>query len=141
MKLREIEVRYKATPASIDKRRIETPDDVFALFRDLQSEAKEKVMCLSLNCKNVVLAFEVVSIGTVKSCLTHPREVFRSAIIQNAASIILVHNHPSGDLSPSRDDVEITKQMQKAGEILGIELADHIIVGDGFVSMRELGVI
>jgi len=89
------------------------------------------------------MAVEVVSIGTLNSALVHPREVFKGAIINSANSIILAHNHPSGDPSPSNEDKEITNRLVEAGEIIGISVLDHIVIGsnDKFVSFKEQGLI
>jgi len=83
-----------------------------------------------LNAKNVIIGMDVVSVGTLTQSCAHPRELFKAAILSNAASIILVHNHPSGDPAPSVDDAQLTARISKAGEILGIRLLDHIIIGE-----------
>ena len=84
----------------------------------------------------------MVSIGTLSASIVHPREVFQPAIIRNAACVILGHNHPSGDCSPSKEDIELTRRLSKAGEIIGIEVLDHIIVSsDDFISLKEQGVL
>ena len=85
---------------------------------------------------------EVVSIGSLSASIVHPREVFQSAVFHSAASVILAHNHPSGDVSPSKDDVDLTNRLVKAGQIMGIDVLDHIIVGhNDFASLRERGVM
>ena len=78
-----------------------------------------------------------MSIGTVNVSLAEPREIFKHSILNNAAGIILVHNHPSGDCEPSREDRRLTKRIEKCGELLGIEMYDHVIIGDGYYSFRE----
>lgn len=92
-----------------------------------------------LDSKNRVIKEELVSVGTLNSSLIHPREVFKSAIKESANSVILVHNHPSGDCSPSKDDVEVSERLGKVGKVLEIEVVDHVIVGDGFWSWKRGG--
>ena len=140
--LREIRVKYHQNkdihlPNGL---KVETPDDVADCFAYMQNEAQEKLVCISLSTKNRIMCFEIIGIGTVNTCLAHPREVFRSAILNNAYAIILVHNHPSGEPEPSPDDVALTRIIQQAGNILGIELLDHIIIGDNgrYCSMKAL---
>jgi len=99
---------------------------------------REKFICMHLNIKNQIISFEVVSTGSLTSSLVHPREVYKGAILSNAVSVIFMHNHPSGDPEPSNDDMEITKRLEKAGNILGIDVLDHIIVASGgFYSFRQ----
>lgn len=101
---------------------------------------REQFVALHLDCKNRLISREVVSIGHLTSALVHPREVFKAAILANAASIAFVHNHPSGDPEPSHEDVEITRRLAKAGEILGIAVLDHVVVArGGHVSVMERG--
>ena len=120
---------------------IHNPDDVVAILRDelLQSD-REKLICLMLNTKNVVIGMDIVSVGSLSASIGHPREIFKAAILKNAAAIILAHNHPSGDPSPSQDDVQLTERISKAGEILGIKLLDHVILGElGSYSFANAG--
>ncbi|MEK7271956.1 MAG: DNA repair protein RadC [Nitrospirota bacterium] len=101
---------------------------------------KEKFLCTLLDTKNRVFKETTVSEGTLTSSLVHPREVFRYAIKEAAASVLFVHNHPSGDPSPSRDDIDITKRLIETGKIIGINVLDHIIIGDGrYLSLMEKG--
>jgi DNA repair protein RadC len=101
---------------------------------------QEEFRALLLNTKNLLLAEVTVSIGTVNTSLAHPREVFREAIRRNAAGVLLAHNHPSGDPSPSPEDIQLTQQLRKAGELLGLEVVDHLILGQGrWISLREKG--
>jgi DNA repair protein RadC len=110
---------------------IHNPDDVVAILQDeLLKADREKLVCLMLNAKNVVIGMDVVSVGSLTSSIAHPREIFKSAILKNAAAIILSHGHPSGDPTPSREDIQMTERVSKAGEILGIKLLDHIISGE-----------
>jgi DNA repair protein RadC len=103
---------------------------------------KEKFLCALLDIKNRVFKETTVSDGTLTSSLVHPREVFRYAIKEAAASVLFVHNHPSGDPSPSRDDLEITKRLIETGKIIGINVLDHVVISDGeYVSIMEKGYI
>lgn len=104
----------------------------------LEGADKEHLMVISVSAKCRPLAFEIVSIGSVDSAFVVPREVFKHAIVNNAAGILLVHNHPSGDCKPSEDDLCITERIGKAGDLLGIQVLDHVIIGEGnFYSFRE----
>lgn len=116
---------------TVPQRAIRNSDDVVAILRDelLQAD-REKLISLMLNAKNVVIGMEIVSVGSLTASIAHPREIFKAAILKNAAAIILVHNHPSGDPSPSQDDIQLTERISRAGELLGIKLLDHVIVGD-----------
>lgn len=122
---------------------IRSPDDVGELLMDeMRYLDREHFKMILLNTKNHILALEVVSIGTLNSSTVHPREIFKSAIKRSAASIILVHNHPSGDPTPSCEDIETTKRIIEAGEIIGISVMDHLIIGDGkFISLKAKGLI
>ena len=122
---------------------INGPRDVANLLMpDLRYQKKEHLKSLLLDTKNKVLAVRTVSIGDLSSSIVHPREVFKDAVIASAASIIVAHNHPSGDPTPSAEDVTVTKRLMQAGEIMGIDLLDHIVIGDGdFVSLKERGLI
>ncbi|OPH60300.1 hypothetical protein BC351_17535 [Paenibacillus ferrarius] len=126
-----------------DQYTIHSPKDVFDLlepeFRHLN---KEHFTCLFLNTKNKVIFKEVISIGSLNAAIVHPREVFHAAIKKCSASIICAHNHPSGDPSPSSEDIELTKRLIRAGDVVGIEVLDHIVIGDHrYVSLREQGLI
>lgn len=101
------------------------------IARRIGRKDREHFVVLHLDTRHHIRGFETVSIGSLNAAIAHPREVFKAAILANAASIICGHNHPSGDPSPSDDDREIHARLRKAGEILGIEVLDHIIVGDG----------
>ena len=117
---------------------IRGPDDVVRLlgkkFRRLE---QEHFVVLLLNARHEALAQETVSVGSLNASIVHPREVFKPAILASAASILLVHNHPSGDPEPSEEDLGITKRLVKCGELLGIGVLDHVIVASrGVVSMK-----
>ena len=120
---------------------IHNSDAVVAILRDeLLKADREKLICLTLNAKNVVIGMDIVSVGSLTSSVAHPREIFKSAILNNAAAIVLSHGHPSGDPSPSREDIQLTERIAKAGEILGIRLLDHVIIGEhGTYSFRNSG--
>jgi len=119
------------------------PEDVYRKFRFLfDGFTKERFVVFILNSKNAVQAVEFVSEGTLNASLVHPREVFRAAVLGIGASIIVAHNHPSGNFEPSRDDVEITRQLTESGKILGIPLHDHLIFTDsGYTSFAEKGLL
>ncbi len=118
---------------------IKSPRDVFLYAKPLVAGLlKEHFLVLFLDCKNNVLKHEVVSVGTLDASLVHPREVFRSAIKEGCASIILVHNHPSGDCNPSKEDLDVTERLVDAGKLIGISVLDHVIIGnDSFWSEKH----
>lgn len=126
-----------------DSPAIQSPKDAADLIMDeLRYLQKEHFMVLFLNTKNRVVAKETLSIGSLNASIVHPREVFRSAIKRSSASIICAHNHPSGDPTPSPEDIEVTRRLSEAGKLIGIELLDHLIVADRhFVSLKELGLM
>lgn len=116
------------------------PEDVFRYTSDMANLRREQFRGLYLNSRQRLVADEVISIGTLTSAILHPREVFRPAVTNRAASVIVVHNHPSGDPQPSQEDIEMTKQLAAAGRMLGIELLDHLIIGgDSCFSMKDAG--
>lgn len=113
---------------------------IWAQLRDIKDAGKEIFVAFYLTTKHQVIAREILSIGILDASIVHPREVFRGAILHNANSLILAHNHPSGDPTPSGNDIDVTKLMQQAGELLGITLLDHVIVGrNDYKSLKELG--
>lgn len=122
---------------------IRSPQDVANLLMpELRDAKKEHLKSLVLSTKNQVIRIHTVSVGILDSSLVHPREVFKDAITASAAAIIVAHNHPSGDPTPSTEDRRITQRLAEAGQIIGIELLDHIILGDNrFVSLKERGVL
>jgi len=121
-----------------DEETINCPQDVYSFSKEIKSLRKEHFIVIYLNAKNKIIKKETISIGTLNSSLVHPREVFQPAVGESAASVILVHNHPSGDLEPSQDDLALTKRLCEAGKIMGIEVLDHIIIGTkGFLSLKE----
>ncbi|WP_310549876.1 RadC family protein [Paenibacillus glufosinatiresistens] len=118
---------------------IRNPRDVYNLLEpELRFEQKEHFICLFLNTKNRLIFKEVISIGSLNAAIVHPREVFHAAIKRCSASLICAHNHPSGDPEPSIEDVNLTKRLIAAGEIIGIQVLDHIIIGGNrFYSLKE----
>jgi len=139
-----IELGLRLSKSSGDKLRIvrKPADAAEAVMEELRYLKKEHFMCLFLNTKNHIIAQETLSIGTLNASLVHPREVFRAAIKCSSASIICVHNHPSGDPTPSPEDVTLTKRLQEAGELVGIEILDHLVIGDNrFISLKEQGLM
>jgi DNA repair protein RadC len=121
---------------------ISSPEDVDGLLRGrIANLDRENFVVVLLNTKNEVLAFPTVSVGTLSASLVHPREVFKAAIRASAAGIVLAHNHPSGRVGPSREDREVTRRLKEASKIIGIEVEDHVILGDGYFSMKEHGIL
>ncbi|WOV88733.1 DNA repair protein RadC [Sporosarcina oncorhynchi] len=120
---------------------IRSPEDAAAyLMTDMTSLLQEHFVVIFLNVKNEVLHKHTVFIGSLNSSIVHPREIFREAVKRSAASIIVAHNHPSGNPAPSPEDIEVTKRLVEAGSIIGIDLLDHIIIGDHkFLSLKEKG--
>lgn len=121
---------------------ISCPADVDGLLRGrIANRDRENFVAVLLNTKNEVIEISTVSVGTLSAALVHPREVFKPAIRASAASVVLAHNHPSGKVEPSREDREITRRLTGAAEIIGIEVLDHVILGDGYFSMKEHGIL
>jgi DNA repair protein RadC len=124
------------------KVKVTTPEDVLPLVAALREKRQEHFVCIALNGAGEVLGNRTITVGLLNHSLVHPREVFADAITDRAASVICVHNHPSGSLEPSSQDISITLQLKEAGSILGIQLTDHIIVTKtGHVSMRARGLL
>ncbi|MBW4054587.1 MAG: DNA repair protein RadC [Proteobacteria bacterium] len=134
----------------------ETPSNVFALFYRydgriqvaelfsfLHNEAKEHFFTVHLDGKNRILCLDLVSVGSLNQSIVHPREVFKTVLCSSsAAALLLVHNHPTGDPTPSSEDIAITRRLKEAGDILGIKVLDHVIVGsDGYLSFVERGLL
>ena len=122
--------------------RISFPPDVLPLIRHYADRRQEHFICVSLNGANEVIAARVVSVGLVNKTQVHPREVFADPLTDRASAVIVAHNHPSGSLEPSKEDIDITGQLKSAGEILGIRLLDHIIFNQkGYYSFLEKGLL
>lgn len=139
-----LELGRRLEEHSIDgeKFTIRAPEDVVKAVRNkLKGKKREHFIALSLDTRNHLIGIHTISIGSLDSSIVHPREVFKEAITSSAASVIFVHNHPSGDPTPSEDDVKLTKRLADVGEIMGIEVLDHIIVCDtSYSSMKSKGV-
>jgi DNA repair protein RadC len=145
MRLRELTIRYtikkdpEGLPISIDEAKISTPSAAATVFLPLfQDEPAEVFGVLLLSAKHRVIGYHEVGRGTVQAVLVQPREILQAALLANAAALIVGHCHPSGDPTPSADDVAVTRRLVEAGELMGIEILDHIITGDArYVSLRE----
>jgi len=126
-----------------DRYCIRSPEDAAKyMMNDMRFLTQEHFVCLYLNTKNQVMHKQTVFIGSLNASIVHPREVYKEAFRRSAASIICLHNHPSGDPSPSREDIEVTKRLVECGKIIGIDLLDHIIIGENkFVSLKEKGYV
>jgi DNA repair protein RadC len=121
---------------------VTNPVDVFNRLEDIRNSDKENFVVLFLDTQNHIVDKEIISVGTLNASLVHPREVFRTAIVKNCASVIIAHNHPSGSLEPSTEDLTTTKRLQDAGKLLGIEVVDHVLVTkDGCRSFKESSLI
>ena len=124
---------------------ISCPKDVYEILTKvcrIQYNAEEVFILITLNTKNIVTGYFEVNRGTINTSLVHPREVFKRALLNNARYIMVAHNHPSGDPNPSKEDIQMTKRLKEAGDLLGINLLDHIIVGeDKYISFKEKGVL
>lgn len=145
MFIREIRLSYGnavEVPGASDSSTVRKGRDIARLMTPiLESEAVEVCYVLCLTTKLEVIGYHQVSRGSLNEASMHPREVYMAAVLSNAAGVLLVHNHPSGDPTPSGQDLEVTHRIKKAGELLGIELLDHVIIGHNgrFVSLKELG--
>lgn len=118
------------------------PESAYALVRDLGGKKREHFVAIYLNARNALISREIISIGSLNASLVHPREVFFPAVREVAANIILAHNHPSGDVTPSKEDVDLTRRLVKAGELMGVEVLDHIVVGGRrFTSLKSKGLM
>ncbi|MBE5950213.1 MAG: JAB domain-containing protein [Lachnospiraceae bacterium] len=119
-------------------RKVSSPEDIIAYYNiHLKYQEKESLILLILDSKNRILSEEMLSIGTINTSIADPREIFYTALKKNAVSILLLHNHPSGDPTPSTEDILVTKRIKDAGALLGIPLYDHIIIGqNSYVSLR-----
>ncbi|KLO21214.1 DNA repair protein RadC [Marinitoga sp. 1155] len=126
----ELGIRFHKKALEKENLKLDSPDKVYELLYDeMIFYDKEVVKCISLNSKLNPISIDTISIGTANSSILHPRDVFKTAIKNNAVSILIVHNHPSGDSEPSIMDYEITNKLEKSGELLGIKLSDHVIIG------------
>jgi len=135
----QLKTELAVREAAIDGTLITTTEQVEAYLDELKQAQQECFVVIALNAKNRVIEKHLVSLGTVSSALVHPREVFRPLILSSASNCILVHNHPSGDPTPSSSDIKVTRQLISAGEIMGIKIQDHVIIGDTALSLRGSG--
>ncbi|MEY7999047.1 DNA repair protein RadC [Clostridium sp. Mt-5] len=142
MAVAELSKRFRSYKNGNDCK-ICSPEDAAMLVMEEMKELKQEYLkVIMLNTKNVVVGIKNVFIGGLDSSIVHPREVFFYAIKKNSASIIVCHNHPSGDPSPSSEDINVTSRLKRCGELLGIQLIDHLIIGSGiYVSLREKGIL
>ena len=130
-------------PLKYDTKTVNTPEvaaEILDKFMDERcSTDRENFITMCLDTKNRVVALNIVSTGTLNKTSVHPREVFKPVLLANSAAIILAHNHPSGDVTASKEDVSITTRLDEAGKLLGIQVLDHLIIGNGHMSMKAAG--
>jgi DNA repair protein RadC len=140
--LAAVEIGRRISNLTYDDRYIiRSPEDgANYVMHEMRFLSQEHFVCLYLNTKNQVLHKQTIFIGSLNASIVHPREVFKEAFRRSAASIICIHNHPSGDPTPSREDIEVTKRLAESGKIIGIDVLDHLIIGENkFVSLKEKG--
>ncbi|MBP2240584.1 DNA repair protein RadC [Cytobacillus eiseniae] len=140
--LAAVEIGRRIANLSFDERYvIRSPEDgAKYMMHEMRFLSQEHFICLYLNTKNQVIHKQTIFIGSLNASIVHPREVYKEAFRRSAASIICLHNHPSGDPSPSKEDIEVTKRLVECGKIIGIEVLDHLIIGDNkYVSLKEKG--
>jgi DNA repair protein RadC len=128
--------------------KISDPSHMYQQLKDMEDLNQECFVIITLNAKNKMIDKHVITMGLLNASLVHPREVFRNAILDSAYAIVMAHNHPTGDLTPSPEDIRVTKQLIDAGKIIGIKVEDHVIIGKqdnpenrNFFSMRESGIV
>ncbi|WP_071460271.1 RadC family protein [Bacillus massilinigeriensis] len=142
--LAAVEIGRRIANSTIDERYIiRSPEDgAKFLMNDMRFLSQEHFVCLYLNTKNQVIHKQTIFIGSLNASIVHPREVFKEAVRRSAASVICAHNHPSGDPTPSREDIEVTKRLAECGKIVGIDVLDHLIIGENkYVSLKEKGYV
>jgi DNA repair protein RadC len=128
--------------------KITSPSNLYEQLKDIEDFNQECFVIITLNAKSKMIDKHIITVGIADASLIHPRETFRNAILDNAYSIVIAHNHPTGDLTPSAEDIRITRQLIDAGKIIGIGVVDHVIIGkqdnpenNNFFSMRESGIV
>jgi DNA repair protein RadC len=138
----ELAKRLEDTQETNNNPILKTPEQVEKLVKnELKDKKKEHFLALLLDTRSRLIKKAEISIGSLDSSIVHPREVFKEAVAASAASVIFVHNHPSGDPHPSAEDVKLTKRLVQAGEIMGIEVLDHVIIGNQFLSLKREGLL
>lgn len=142
MALLELSKRFKSYRDGNDYKISKPKDAALLVMNEMKNFKQEHLKVIMLNTKNVVMFIKDVSVGSLNSSIVHPREVFCDAIRKNSAFIIVCHNHPSGDPQPSNEDINITNRLKECGKLLGIELLDHLIIGNGrYISLKEKGIL
>lgn len=139
----ELGRRALAARASRKSEAVSTPEQVVEIVRPLLvGRDREHFLALALSTKNTLLRIIEVSIGSLNASIVHPRELFKECVMASAASVVVAHGHPSGDPTPSGADIQLTRRLVKAGDVLGIEVLDHVVIGgDEFASLRDLGLM
>lgn len=147
MFLKKIEARYsnecvrEDVPAEYATTKFTSAAQVHEMFWNLREETKEHFIALHLDGKNRIVAMDRVSTGSLNQSIVHPREVFKTALLSSAAAIIFIHNHPTGDPTPSNEDRAVTTRLKEAGDLLGVKVLDHIVIGNTYYSFVENGLI
>jgi DNA repair protein RadC len=137
----ELARRLEHSPETGEKPLVRTPEEVVSLVKgNLKGKKKEHFQVVLLDTRSQLIKVSEISVGSLDTSIVHPREVFKEALSASAASVIFVHNHPSGDPSPSDDDVQLTRRLAEAGDVMGIDVVDHVIIGDNrFISLKREG--
>lgn len=142
MAIVELSKRFRSYRSGEEYKVCSPKDAAQYVMEEMRGLSQEILKVIMLDTKNKVINEKNVSMGSINSSIVHPREVFKEAILKNSASIIIFHNHPSGDPTPSSEDINVTHRIKESGKILGIDVLDHIIIGDGrFISLKEKGVL
>lgn len=137
-KLPKFEIKLvRSERGSYEPIALRTPVDAEKFLGFLKTSDREQFVVLMLTAQHEIMGYNVVSVGTLSASLVHMREVFKPAILSNAFAILVAHNHPSGNPTPSREDIQVTSQLIEAGALLGISVLDHLVIGDTTVSLRE----
>ncbi|MEG1255160.1 DNA repair protein RadC [Clostridium sp.] len=138
----ELSTRFNSFKSGEEYKVSSPKDAAFYMMGQMKNLKKEYFKLIMLNTKNIIISVKDISIGNLNSSIVHPREVFIEAIKLSSASVILCHNHPSGDSTPSKEDILITKRLKECGTLLGIEVLDHLIIGnENYVSLKEKGIV
>lgn len=145
-RIREVQVRYRTLQKLPEPLRLSQSSDIYKLFQEhMIAERTEVFKSILLDSKNQLMCIDCISVGSLNTSVVHPREVFTNAVRLQAASVIFMHNHPSGDCAPSREDRECTQRLIHAGQILGIRVLDHIVFGEtdyySFADARMLDIV